>query len=71
VLIDRHWPRGRSKESVKLDQWARELALTDELRKWFGHDPQHWEVSNIVIDELDEAEKLQQMQLLLANAAGR
>ena len=72
VLVDRLWPRGRNKESLKLDQWARELAPTDELRKWFGHDPQHWEVfQQRYRSELAEAEKLQQMQLLLANAAGR
>ncbi|ABR91549.1 uroporphyrin-III C-methyltransferase [Janthinobacterium sp. Marseille] len=72
VLVDRLWPRGRSKESLKLDQWARELAPTDELRKWFGHEPQHWEVfQQRYRSELAETEKLQQMQLLLADAAGR
>jgi uncharacterized protein YeaO (DUF488 family) len=72
ILVDRLWPRGRSKESLKLDQWARELAPTDELRKWFGHDPQHWEVfQQRYRSELAETEKLQQMQLLLADATGR
>jgi uncharacterized protein YeaO (DUF488 family) len=42
VLVDRIWPRGRSKETLKLDQWARELAPSAELREWFGHDPQRW-----------------------------
>ncbi|RXZ36725.1 DUF488 family protein [Oxalobacteraceae bacterium CAVE-383] len=72
ILVDRLWPRGRSKESLKLDQWARELAPSDELRKWFGHDPQRWEVfQQRYRSELAEAEKVQQMQLLLADAAGR
>lgn len=72
VLVDRLWPRGRSKGSLKLDQWARELAPSDELRKWFGHDPQHWEVfQQRYRSELAEEEKLKQMQLLLANAADR
>lgn len=72
VLVDRLWPRGRSKESLKLDHWARELAPTDELRKWFAHDPQHWEVfKQRYRSELTEVEKLRQMQLLLVNAAGR
>jgi uncharacterized protein YeaO (DUF488 family) len=39
VLIDHIWPRGVSKERAHLDQWARELAPSDDLRKWFGHDP--------------------------------
>ena len=39
VLIDRIWPRGVSRERAHLDEWARELAPSTELRQWFGHDP--------------------------------
>jgi uncharacterized protein YeaO (DUF488 family) len=39
VLVDRLWPRGLSRERANLDEWAKELAPSDELRKWFGHDP--------------------------------
>ena len=39
VLIDHVWPRGVSREHARLDEWARELAPSDELRKWFDHDP--------------------------------
>ncbi len=39
VLIDRIWPRGLSREHAGLDEWARDLAPSTELRKWFGHDP--------------------------------
>ena len=39
VLIDRIWPRGVSRERARLDEWARELAPSSELRQWFGHDP--------------------------------
>jgi uncharacterized protein YeaO (DUF488 family) len=39
ILIDHVWPRGVSRERVHLDDWARELAPSDELRKWFDHDP--------------------------------
>lgn len=42
VLVDRLWPRGLSKESLHLDRWLRELAPSDELRRWFGHDPKRW-----------------------------
>ena len=43
VLIDRIWPRGVSKERAHLDEWARELAPSSELRRWFGHDPAKFE----------------------------
>jgi uncharacterized protein YeaO (DUF488 family) len=39
VLIDRLWPRGVSRERAHLDRWARELAPSDGLRRWFAHDP--------------------------------
>lgn len=39
VLVDRLWPRGLRRESAQIDVWARDLAPSDELRKWFGHDP--------------------------------
>jgi uncharacterized protein YeaO (DUF488 family) len=43
VLVDRLWPRGVSREDAKLDEWARELAPSTELRRWFGHDPERFE----------------------------
>jgi uncharacterized protein YeaO (DUF488 family) len=43
VLIDRIWPRGVSREDAHLDEWARELAPSTELRRWFGHDPARFE----------------------------
>lgn len=39
ILIDHVWPRGISRERARLDEWARELAPSDELRKWFDHEP--------------------------------
>jgi uncharacterized protein YeaO (DUF488 family) len=42
VLVDRVWPRGVSRERAKLDEWAKELAPSTELRKWFGHDPKRF-----------------------------
>jgi uncharacterized protein YeaO (DUF488 family) len=39
VLIDRIWPRGVSREEAHLEEWARELAPSGELRRWFSHDP--------------------------------
>ena len=43
VLIDRLWPRGVSRAEAALDEWARELAPSAELRRWFGHDPVRFE----------------------------
>ena len=43
VLIDRLWPRGIKREDGRLDEWARELAPSSELRRWFGHDPARFE----------------------------
>jgi uncharacterized protein YeaO (DUF488 family) len=43
VLVDRLWPRGLSKEKAAVDEWARELAPSDELRRWFGHRPERFE----------------------------
>ena len=42
VLVDRLWPRGMKKEAAHLDAWLKEVAPSDELRKWFGHDPEKW-----------------------------
>jgi uncharacterized protein YeaO (DUF488 family) len=42
VLIDHVWPRGVSRERANLDEWARDLAPSDQLRRWFGHDPQRF-----------------------------
>ncbi len=43
VLIDHVWPRGVSRERARLDEWARELAPSDELRRWFDHVPGRFE----------------------------
>jgi len=42
-LVDRLWPRGVRKESLRLDGWLRDVAPSAELRRWFGHDPEKWE----------------------------
>jgi uncharacterized protein YeaO (DUF488 family) len=43
VLIDGIWPRGVRKEQAQLDAWARDLAVSPPLRRWFGHDPTKWD----------------------------
>jgi uncharacterized protein YeaO (DUF488 family) len=55
ILVDRLWPRGISKESLRLDMWLKDVAPSAELRKWFGHDPQRWtEFERRYLDELKQ-----------------
>jgi uncharacterized protein YeaO (DUF488 family) len=42
-LVDRLWPRGVKKEDLQLDAWLKDVARSDKLRRWFGHDPAKWE----------------------------
>lgn len=43
ILVDRLWPRGLKKETLQLDGWLKEAAPSDDLRRWFDHDPDRWE----------------------------
>lgn len=43
VLVDRLWPRGVSREDGRIDEWLKEIAPSDGLRRWFGHDPARWD----------------------------
>ena len=43
ILVDRLWPRGLSRDDACIDQWVKDLAPSNELRKWFGHDPARWD----------------------------
>lgn len=43
VLVDRLWPRGIKKSDLVMDEWAKELAPSTDLRKRFAHDPSHWQ----------------------------
>lgn len=43
VLVDRLWPRGLSKAKAALGEWCKDVAPSDELRKWYGHDPARFE----------------------------
>lgn len=42
ILVDRLWPRGLSKENAKIDLWLKEIAPSNALRRWFGHEAQKW-----------------------------
>ena len=42
ILVDRLWPRGVSREKAHIDLWLKEIGPSNELRKWFGHEPARW-----------------------------
>lgn len=44
ILVDRVWPRGKKKEDLHMDAWCKDMAPSTELRKWFNHEPDKWEV---------------------------
>jgi uncharacterized protein YeaO (DUF488 family) len=64
VLIDRLWPRGVTRANARLDEWARELAPSAELRRWFGHDPARFaEFRQRYVEELSAQEdKLRELR---------
>jgi uncharacterized protein YeaO (DUF488 family) len=43
ILVDRLWPRGLRKSTNEVDVWLKDVAPSNELRKWFAHDPSKWE----------------------------
>lgn len=43
VLVERLWPRGLRKDQAHFDDWLKDIAPSDSLRKWFHHDPNRWD----------------------------
>lgn len=70
VLVDRLWPRGLSKTDAKIDFWARDISPSNELRQWYGHDPELWtEFKQRYFAELDaNLEAVNELRKRLANA---
>ncbi|MDA0652033.1 MAG: DUF488 family protein [Proteobacteria bacterium] len=66
VLVKRLWPRGLTKDKAAIDHWAKDIAPSPELRKWYGHEPDRWEAFqqryrkelNGNINEVDALESL-------------
>jgi uncharacterized protein YeaO (DUF488 family) len=62
ILIDRLWPRGVKKEEAKVDLWLKDIAPSNELRKWFNHDPKKWlDFKKRYYRELSEKQELLQI----------
>ena len=57
ILVDRLWPRGIKKESSEVKAWEKEIAPSNELRKWFNHEPEKYpEFRRKYMEELDASE---------------
>jgi uncharacterized protein YeaO (DUF488 family) len=68
VFVDRLWPRGISKEKAGWNEWMKEISPSDELRKWYNHDPERWMefkqlYKNELIHKQDELKKLKQLEI--------
>ena len=72
ALVDRMWPRGLRKADLHLDEWARDIAPTQELCKWFSHIEERWEEFRQRYQaELAEPEQQARMAALLDAAGDR
>ena len=70
LLVDRLWPRGLSKQAAHLDAWAKDVAPSNELRRWYGHQPARFaEFRRRYADELREPERAKALAQL--NEAAR
>ena len=71
ILVDRLWPRGLRSAEAGIDEWMKEVAPSDELRKWFAHDPEKWaEFKRRYAQELAAPEKAALLKRLARLAAG-
>jgi uncharacterized protein YeaO (DUF488 family) len=60
LLVDRLWPRGLSKDAAHIDEWVKDVAPSDDLRRWYGHEPERFEeFRRRYADELREPARTQ------------
>lgn len=65
ILVDRLWPRGVSKAAARIDEWRKDIAPSNILRKEFGHDPSKWkEFQSRYRNELEAAGKMDELRIL-------
>ena len=71
VLVDRLWPRGITKADAPIDEWAKDVAPSTELRRWYGHDPARFhEFARRYRDELRRPPASDALAQLRARASG-
>jgi uncharacterized protein YeaO (DUF488 family) len=69
IYVDRLWPRGLTKEEAAIDEWLKEISPSDDLRRWFGHEPGRYEeFRGRYLKELDNPEKQAQLKRIAAMA---
>jgi uncharacterized protein YeaO (DUF488 family) len=62
ILVDRLWPRGIKKEDAHIDRWFKEVAPSNELRKWYNHEPEKFEAfSQKYYAEIDKTKALTEL----------
>jgi len=66
ILVDRLWPRGLSKKEAKVYLWLKNIAPSNELRKWFSHDVAKWQefqkrYANELKNNKENLDKLKQL----------
>ena len=72
VLVDRLWPRGVRKDEAALDEWAKDVAPSDGLRRWYGHEPEKFaEFAGRYRAELEESPGREVVARLRAEATSR
>ncbi len=69
IYIDRLWPRGLTKEEASFDEWLKDLAPSDDLRRWFGHQPEKFrEFRQRYFQELSQPEPHAQLKEIAETA---
>lgn len=69
ILVDRLWPRGIKEKDAHLEAWLKDLAPSNELRRWFSHNPERWEeFHRRYLQELEAPEKAPLLAELLQKA---
>lgn len=71
ILVDRLWPRGLTKEKAKIDLWLKDIAPSNDLRKWYSHDHKKWKAFKLKYkSELKEKKDLIELIKKLENEHG-
>jgi uncharacterized protein YeaO (DUF488 family) len=72
VLVDRIWPRGLSRDKARIEEWAKQVAPSTELRKWYSHQPDRFpEFTRRFLAELEDPEAAEALARLRALASER
>ena len=72
VLVDRLWPRGKTKAAIDADEWAKDVTPTPTLRQWYAHEVARFEeFAERYRDELASDPQRQEVERLVATSLER